>query len=312
VSGLIPRSTRPGESAPATIDNLLADHATLADGPADVAAVGTHTLTNHGGSVISGADLVLIFPGPWYGDETRLTNFACDLVLGGYLDGLQPYGSARGKSVVVDAIATAPAAWQAGAVVTDATVQALVENRIANGIKPTATTLFMVMCPAGVTVQFDTDPSHGASCTSFCGYHSAFEWNGQEIHYGIICDTTPVCCNGGHPPFDAATMVLAHEIAEACTDAWPGRGWYEDSTGSENADLCAWQVVQYGPWTVQPYWTNEHGGFAGPYEDHQTKAPDPHAALWDWLGKLVANVAYRTDAELQVIASTLKAWGIAP
>lgn len=320
MSGKIPRIVRRGEPANLAqllADDLLADHATLADGPAAVEAVGAHTLTNHDGSVIKGVDLVLITLDGWNGDAERLEDFARDLVLGGYLDPLAPYGSGRGSSITSVAIA-APAAWQHGMTVTDATLQALVAMVIDNGHPSTPTTLYMVMCPDGVTVQFDTDPTHGASCTAFCGYHSAMQRAGGDVAYGIVCDTTCGGCNGGHAPFDAATMVLAHEIAEACSDTWPGRGWYEDSSGSENADLCAWQVVQYGPWIVQPFWTNESGPSAGVYEDHHTQnqpqpppvtQPNTHPDVWAWLKVIADTPAYQFDAELAVVAQALRSWG---
>lgn len=297
---------------------LFADVEVLSAGPAPLAAAGSYTLTNHGGSVIATPRLVLLAPGAWVDDLDRIEQFAADVMEGGYLDGLAPYGSGRGTYWGLARYADAR--FQTGMTVTAATIADYVRAAIAAGVVPQAdaNTLFMVLAPPGVIVSDDN-----RAC-EFCGWHTAGSWDGG-FYYGVVCDTSQGCCHAQFTPFQAACMVLAHEIAEACTDAVPGRGWYCDQNGQENADLCAWQPVQYGPWTVQPYWTNEHGPYCGPYEDHhsarqgggtdggqsgqQGGGTDPYAALWTWLPQALAYaVETRSLAELKLIRDTITAW----
>jgi len=263
MSGL--RLRKPGE-APA--EDLLAERLTIDAGPAPVVAAGTYNLTNHGGSTIATPRLVLLTVNGWYGDTKRLQDFAHDLMEGGYLDGLKNYGSGRGTFYGL--VALTDPAWVVGGVVTSAIVAATVQNAIAAGSvpKPDGSTFYLVLSPKDVAVVDD----QGKRC-QFCGWHTAVD---NTLPFGVICDTTQSCCGGGVlDPFNAACMVIAHEVAESCTDKIPGGGWFDDASGMENADICAWQQVAYGPFTVQPYWTNEHGGYVGPYEDHHTVVTPP-------------------------------------
>ena len=119
---------------------------------------------------------------------------------------------------------------------------------------PSANTLFGVYFPHGMKVTLQG----GTSCSSFCGYHSHFTYNGTLIKYAVFPYTDcPACSITGKSVNDILTIVTSHEIREAVTDAL-GTAWY-DSTGYEADDKCAWhnlyQTTNGGYW-VQPEYSN--------------------------------------------------------
>jgi len=208
-----------------------------------------YPLTDHGGSTIKNPKLVLVYLGTWWGDTAKLEAFAQDLMTAGYLAPLSAYGSGQGS--YLGAFQGAPVSGT----VTDAQLQAALEQALTSvaGIPvPDGETLYALMLPEGVTV---TDGG-SASCSAFCGYHDALP--GGNTFYSVHPASDCQGCNMGDP-FAGATMILAHEVAEACTDAVPGQGWYNDQTGMENSDEWAWIPGPYGPWTVQGYQLNGTG-----------------------------------------------------
>ena len=57
--------------------------------------------------------------------------------------------------------------------------------------------------------------------------------------------------------------VISHEIAEMCTDANPGNGWYSDQdamlpSGGEIGDLCTFNIGVDGD-TATALWSNKDG-----------------------------------------------------
>lgn len=210
---------------------------------------GGYPLTNHGGSTLRVPKLVLVYLGDWWGDTAQLEAFANDLMTAGYLAPLSDYGSGQGAY-----IGAVHAAGPTGLLVTDGWLQSTLIDLIATGAAPApdGQTLYALMLPAGVSVS----DQGSESCSQFCAYHDALA-DGVTF-YTVQADTSCANCNLGDA-FAALTMTLAHEVAEACTDAVPGQGWYNDATGMENADEWAWIPGPYGPWTVQGYELNGIG-----------------------------------------------------
>ena len=135
--------------------------------------------------------------------------------------------------------------------VADADVQQMIRNEIASGgpvPQPSASTLYFVFLPSGVTVSMNG----GTSCQSFCGYHDSI---GSQVFYAVM--PYPDCsgCTGGLPALDALTSTTSHELCEALTDPVPGTGWYSSADG-EIGDICAWKTKQLGGYTVQLEWSN--------------------------------------------------------
>ena len=127
----------------------------------------------------------------------------------------------------------------------------------------------MLILPDGVTSRFDGDGSQ--SCSSFCGYHDAFRHQNIDVAYAVM--PSPTGCSGcGSGEMGDFTAIYAHEVAEACTDKVPGKGWLADD-GQENGDLEAWILFKWGPpddphrYVVQGYYTNERGDTVGCWRD---------------------------------------------
>lgn len=201
----------------------------------------------------------LVFLNDFWGDWRQAEAAGRDIVEGGYLSGLTDYGSGIGTflGVVQLRIANLPS------VIKDSEIR---DHIIGTSIllgelpPPDDETLYVLCTPGDVRVVFDGD-SQG-SCQTWCGYHSS-GWTSDNRRFIYSVQPSSLCgpCGGD---FASWTMVLSHEIAEAATDPF-ATGWYDDSDGSENADIVAWIPFQYGPWRVQGYHTNEHGNTIGQY-----------------------------------------------
>ena len=105
--------------------------------------------------------------------------------------------------------------------------------------------LYALFLPNGVEVT-DRDGSNSAS--DFCGYHRGFAVGQGELVYAVM-PYEPTGCDAGEAPngdivADAGVSVLAHEISEAVTDPEDQITTWNDSSGSEIADICA---NSYGP-----------------------------------------------------------------
>ena len=135
--------------------------------------------------------------------------------------------------------------------VADTDVQQMMQAQIASGgsvPQPSASTLYFVFLPSGVTVSMDG----GASCQSFCGYHNDID---SQIFYAVMPYPNCSGCTGGLSSLDALTSTTSHELCEAITDPIPGSGWYDDQNG-EIGDICAWKTKRLGSYTVQLEWSN--------------------------------------------------------
>lgn len=237
----------------------------LAGEGAPATPAGGFPLTNHGGSTIPNPKLVLIYLGAWWNDTAKLEAFAADLMTAGYLAPLSDYGSGNGQflgSIHGPAVS---------GTVTDAQLQAILSAMIssppAGFPMPDGHTLYALCLPSGVVVN----DGNGVSCTAFCGYHDALP-DGKTFY-----TVQPASdCQGCYisDPFSGFTMVLAHEVAEACTDAVPGQGWFADVNGMENSDQFAWIPGPYGPWTVQGYQLNGVGNSLSVIK-YAVPSPDP-------------------------------------
>ncbi|BDG03157.1 hypothetical protein [Anaeromyxobacter oryzae] len=128
-------------------------------------------------------------------------------------------------------------------------VCARISNPVANGFYP---------------VYVDTPRGH----TRYCAWHSYGTCNGVPVQFGFFfhLDGDPGCdpqdTSGLHSQGLAALAnVSGHEFSETMTDPRNG-GWY-DSSGSENADKCAWTfgapLLTFSDgtqWKVQGNWSN--------------------------------------------------------
>ena len=133
----------------------------------------------------------------------------------------------------------------------------LFQNSVTTGVQPSASTIYGIYFPAGMRITIGS----GGSCSTFCGYHSVFNYNGTPIKYAVFpylnCSA---CFLSGLTVGDMLTIVTSHEIREAVTD--PGdngaNAWY-DQVGYEADDKCAWHHLYQtanGRFWVQPEYSN--------------------------------------------------------
>ena len=136
------------------------------------------------------------------------------------------------------------------ATIDDVAIQAQIQSWIDAGTvpAPSANEVYSLNFPPGITVTMQGS----ASCSAFCGYHSAFNTtSGATARYIILPD--PGCggvagCNFAATTDDSNTVILSHEMSEQTTDPDVGLaistnnnaflGWY-DNTNGEIGDICA-------------------------------------------------------------------------
>jgi len=128
---------------------------------------------------------------------------------------------------------------------TDAQLQAEIQHVLtAKGWHGSDTNMFFLLTPDGVGSCFD---GFSNQCTTnvYCAYHSSFtDSSGEPVIYANQpYDATINGCDPGSSPnnddADADLNTISHEHNEAITDPF-GDGWWRDSDGEENGDLCAW------------------------------------------------------------------------
>jgi hypothetical protein len=249
--------------------------------PQPPSAAGGPQLTYRGGPLIARIRAYGLYWGsawntPMPGGTTNqpvtrqaLDAYLADLVSGVYIDIFAEYSTATTTISRGAYLGSAIIGPDPGAQVTDADIQAQIQQRLGDGSIPAwdANTLYCVFLPSGTTVQ----QGGQASCQVFCGYHDAIldpNTNAPVAYYGVLpypdcggcaqaADGTPMST------FDALTTVTSHELAEAITDPVPGIGWYDDQNG-EIGDICAWQLAMLDIYTVQQEWSNNAGTCVGP------------------------------------------------
>jgi hypothetical protein len=121
--------------------------------------------------------------------------------------------------------------------------------------------------------------------TQWCAWHSVTSSGGNQVAYAYmpyIPDAGANCGmdfvnktnnSFGNGYFDGFSIVGGHEFAEAQTDPHPSSGsvGWQDSSGAENGDKCAWSAsstnISLGgkDYAVQPIWSNASSGCATSY-----------------------------------------------
>ncbi len=123
-----------------------------------------------------------------------------------------------------------------GSALTDKQVEAEISGQVTRGVlpKPDANTVYMTYFPPGVSISL----GGLTSCSSFGAYHEGFT---SKTYGGVFYGVMPDC---GYD-FSTTTIITAHELAEAVTDAFPTPGSHpaypqawNTSGGSEAGDLC--------------------------------------------------------------------------
>ncbi len=244
------------EKDPADLHDLVVHPLASPTGPG--AAKGFHNIA---GSTIQNPQVTNIYLGPFWGDQGFVEGFSKAIVENGYLDPLRELNYGTGSGTYLGSI-TGPA-LKPSSTFSDAEAQATLTKMLNAGhIHANENSLFMLILPDKVVSTMDDGSK---SCKSYCGYHDAFTHKGTDIAYAVLPSALCSGCGGEIGDF---TAVYGHELAEACTDKIPGKGWVADD-GEENGDLEAWILFGWGPpnnpkqYTVQGYYTNQRGNTVG-------------------------------------------------
>ncbi len=143
------------------------------------------------------------------------------------------------------------------------------------GYDPNAT--YFVFTPSGHSMS--------GFGTQWCAWHSVTTSGTNQVAYaympyqpdaGTSCGMNFVNSTNnayGNGYFDGFSIVGGHEFAEAQTDPHPSSGnvGWQDSSGSENGDKCAWSPLSTdvtlgsNSYAVQPIWSNTNSGCVTSY-----------------------------------------------
>ena len=143
--------------------------------------------------------------------------------------------------------------------ISDSQIQSYLATKFSSGqVSFNNHTIYGVYLPKGTKSTLGSS----SSCTSYCGYHSSFTYNGQTAIYAVLpYNDCSGCSLTGKTVLDMETIVTSHEIREAITD--PVNAWWESSSGYEADDKCAWHNLyqQTGGAWVQPEYSNALAGW---------------------------------------------------
>jgi hypothetical protein len=108
---------------------------------------------------------------------------------------------------------------------------------------------FVIVLPPGTTSKLDTQRSLGGHHDFFL--HTFSDGRQHVVPYSIVEYSSD---------FNFTTIAISHELYETYTDAIPGWGWWDGTTGSmvELADVC----VNATNNTFPPFWQMQPGGWA--------------------------------------------------
>jgi hypothetical protein len=242
-------------------------------GPAGQAPAG-YGIQFHGGPVMTGGMNVYII---WYGTHSATTK--ANLItmvsnIGGtpYWNINSTYSNSAGTKVP-NAVSFKKAVVDTGGLtsLSDTQIQNIVAAHLNNGDFPRDVNgIYLVLTGTNVTAS-------SGFCTQYCGWHTHFSNGGVDVKYAFIGSVSrcPNSCAIQNPGpngdlnTDGMASIIAHEMEEAVTDP-DLNAWWQNSTGMENADKCAWTFgavsgsgnakynMTFGGknWMIQQNWAN--------------------------------------------------------
>jgi hypothetical protein len=145
--------------------------------------------------------------------------------------------------------------------VSDSGIRSFIAAQFQSGLYWDSNIIYGVYLPPGMKVTMS-----GSSCSTFCGYHGHFTYNGFDIRYAVFPYLNCNACKLSNLTIaDMMTIVASHEIREAVTDPQLN-AWY-DNSGYEADDKCAWHNLYRttAGFVVQPEYSNGDGStYPGP------------------------------------------------
>ena len=263
--------------APAALHNPNADQPTDYDPIKGTqvfpASYGSGQLADHGGPEIPSAGFRAIY---WNTSVANSTASSTKLPIKSVIDGfatafsnspdytiIQQYGSHQTIAASLDHMGFAVYSQATQSRISDSSIQSYLKTLFSSGQESVdPNTIYGVYFPSGMKISLQG----GSSCSSFCGYHSHFTYNGNTIKYAVFpYPDCRACSLSGKTVGDLLTIVTSHEIREAVTDSL-GTAWY-DSQGYEADDKCAWHNLYQttnGNYWVQPEYSNSDKGCVVP------------------------------------------------
>ena len=207
------------------------------------------TLIDHGGPVLRHVQVEAVFVGSaWQTDPTlsqemgNLQGFLGDITNSTYMDQLTHAGYHVGRGSLVGSVIE-PLSLPGG--LDERAIHGILRSAIADGSLPPrdANRLYFIFVEPGVEVSYAGDNSETGS---LLGYHSDTRGPGRApLSFAVIPYDSGVAQQSlpNLSPFEAATQVASHELAESVTDPFGyhvGRlAWYDTTkkNGGEIADL---------------------------------------------------------------------------
>jgi hypothetical protein len=224
-------------------------------------------LTNHGGGVITCPHVILLFWGP---------SFAAGGAQNAYATTLQAYRNQLGSTCEWRTTSlygcTYPCNLGAGTPdafdtstpptnVTDSTVRSHVTTYLSTHAFDNSG-IYTVVIPSTSYSSSGSSTSCGGPSLAYCAYHGSYSTGGHTAKYIIL--PWPGCSGcrvSGWSNVQNAEHFLLHEAREAATD--PVNGWWDNTTGEEADDKCAWSPPPYldaNGYAYQYEWSNAVGG----------------------------------------------------
>jgi hypothetical protein len=142
----------------------------------------------------------------------------------------------------------------------DTAIRNIVNNAINSGRLPyNSSGVYFVVTSSNVNAT-------SGFCTQYCGWHTNAALTRGNVRYSFVgnakrclssCAAQTTVSPNGNPGVDAAISVLTHELEEAVTDPdFSPAGWYANSNGYENGDLCAWTFGHFQFQVPNGSWAN--------------------------------------------------------
>ena len=244
------------------LNPVAGDHKDKNDGDvfdATTKAAGSGQLRNHGGPVMNGGKVVLIFWGAIpsaYSSNMQAFRTNSNAAVS-HMGMLTQYGVTVSNLVGSHADIFDPTP-PSQARVTDVMVQQEVAH-VVGFTPPDLNTVYEVFIPSG---YYSDDGSGATSCggpnLQYCAYHSSGDGSHLNANAKYSIEPWPGCtgCSAsGWTTNQNANHFMVHETREALTDPL-GTAWW-DAAGYEADDKCAWQglFIQNG-YGYQPEYSN--------------------------------------------------------
>jgi len=142
-----------------------------------------------------------------------------------------------------------------GTSLTDANIQTIVSEAIANGMTKDYAGVYFVITSSEVNES-------SGFCTQYCGWHTHGTIGGVSIKYSFVGNANRCLSScamqstgpNGNAGVDGMLSVISHELEEANTDP-ELNAWY-NNRGSESADMCAWTFGSHQFQTSNGAWAN--------------------------------------------------------